>query len=436
MTKLTSDPGRAYVWTWLPDHTEPVVAGVVRQRGDLMTFQYGKTYLDRPDAISLYRPELPLRSGWIEPGDTLSMAGCLRDGSPDAWGRRVIESRFGVPENSLTEISYLLASGTNRFGAIDFQESPTNYETREGHATLAELQRAAELLGAGQLLNPALSEALVHGTSIGGARPKVLITDDQSEQWIAKLSARSDILPVVNAEATALQLAEAAGLRVPRSQVIRSLGRDVLLVRRFDRPAPGQRLHVVSGLTMAGEDEMAARYVTYPDLLDVLRAQSDRPETVGPELFERIVFNIAISNSDDHARNHAAFWDGKNVALTPAYDLAPGNRSGDIATQAMAIDRNGNRTSTFGTCLNAAGVYGLTTFQAREVIDRVVTAIHDEWEIAADRSRLSELDRGRLWGRQFLNPAASYDLPRATAVTLPGPSLRRPRDDESGPPPR
>lgn len=235
-------------------------------------------------------------------------------------------------------------------------------------------------------------------------------THGHGVQWIAKLSASSDVLPVVNAEATSLLLARAAGLRVPESRVMRSLDRDVLLVRRFDRGGLGRRRHVVSGLTMAGEDELAARYVTYPDILDVLRARSAKPDQVGNELFKRIVFNIAISNSDDHARNHAAFWDGEHLDLTPAYDLAPGNRTGDSATQAMAIDRHGNRTSTFGTCISAAGVYGLTKTQARQVVDRIVTAIHDAWNDACEGGRLSALDRERLWGRQILNPAASYDL--------------------------
>lgn len=213
---------------------------------------------------------------------------------------------------------------------------------------------------------------------------------------------------VVNAEAAALWLARKAGIETPNSHVTRSLGRDVLLVRRFDRPAGGGRRHCVSGLTLVGLDEMQARYATYPMLLDVLREHATSPESVGPVLLKRIVFSIAIGNSDDHARNHAVFWDGRHVTLTPAFDLAPGPRSGETATQAMAIGRDGQRGSQFVTCLEVAGEYGLSRGQAREIIEGVVETITAHWAQAADHGRLTENDRWHLWRRQFLNPYASY----------------------------
>lgn len=400
---------QVYVWTWLPGHREPVVAGLARVRGNRMEFGYGRSYLARPEAISLYGPELPLQEGWTEPLGLLRMPNSLRDGSPDAWGRRVIESRIGADENSLPEIGYMLESGSNRLGAIDFQVSPTLYESRRDSASLDELHEAARRLQEGRPLTTVAEEALVHGTTIGGARPKVLVDDGDGTQWIAKLSASSDsVFSVVNAEATALELARRSGINVPESKVTRSLGRDALLVRRFDRTSDGGRRHVVSGLTMAQEDEMHARYVTYPGILDVLREHGSKPETVGSELFDRIVFNMAISNTDDHARNHAAFWDGEHLSLTPAYDLAPGNRSGDTASHVMAFDRDGTRESRFAAAVRAAPVYGLTAQQARERIDRIVESIHDNWDEAVDVSRLAQADKDRLWRRQILNPATSY----------------------------
>lgn len=254
-------------------------------------------------------------------------------------------------------------------------------------------------------LTESLQAALVRGTSIGGARPKVLVTDGEAHQWIAKLSASSDaVFSVVNAEAAAMELARGAGIEVPETQVVRSLGREVLLVRRFDRAPDGTRRHVVSGLTMAQEHELGARYVGYPDLLDVLREYGSRPETVGSELFDRIVFNMAISNTDDHARNHAAFWDGRQLSLTPAFDLVPGPRSGETAAQAMAIDRQGTRLSSFAAALSAAHVYGLSERQARERIDRIVESVRAHWSEAAEVGRLTVADRTHLWNRQFLNP--------------------------------
>ncbi|TXJ08112.1 MAG: type II toxin-antitoxin system HipA family toxin [Aeromicrobium sp.] len=404
MATSTSD---VYVWTWLPRATEPIVAGRLRRVGGRLEFGYARSYRDNPNAISLYGPELPLAAGWIEPAHGLTLAGAIRDGCPDSWGRRVIETRLQADEGTHLEEVYMLASGTNRLGAIDFQERPDVYAPRIDESPLAELHEAAERLQEGIQLSDSVVEALIHGTSIGGARPKVLVRDEVAGEWIAKLSATSDrFFSVTNAEGTAMSLARRVGIEVPETRVITSLGREVLLVRRFDREPDGQRHHVVSGLTMALEDENAARYVTYPTLNDVLRAHGDT--TAGPALFERIAFNIAISNSDDHARNHAAFWDGRTLKLTPAYDLAPGPRSGETATQAMAYGSDGEKASNFASLFRHAGMYGLNSNEAREVIDRIIDTIESHFAEAADENRVSSADRDYLWRRQFLNPGVLH----------------------------
>ena len=112
---------RLFVWTWLPGASEPVVAGSVTSNGSLLSFTYGRSYLERPDCISLYEPELPLISGAQEPPDGLTIAGVLRDGSPDRWGRSVIERQRNAAPNGLSELDYMRSSGSNRFGALDFQ---------------------------------------------------------------------------------------------------------------------------------------------------------------------------------------------------------------------------------------------------------------------------------------------------------------------------
>lgn len=147
-----------------------------------------------------------------------------------------------------------------------------------------------------------------------------------------------------------IDLARLAGLDVPDSRVTTSLGRDVLLTRRFDRPGGSLRVMVVSGLTMLGLDETESRYGAYPQLLHVLSQFGKCPGEAGAALFQRIAFNIAISNTDA-LRNHAAFWDGQHLDLTPAYDLSPMNRSGETATQAIAYGRDGQRDSNFGALL-------------------------------------------------------------------------------------
>ena len=261
----------------------------------------------------------------------MPIASALRDSGPDRWGQLVILERLhGVhgrdaDPGDLDQITYFLESGSNRIGGLDFQSSPDTYVPRGTTATLDELHDAADALQEGRPLSDELMAALVRGTSIGGARPKALM-DVDGVPFIAKFSSTSDHYPVVNSEALAIELARRVGISVPRSFVTSSLGKDVLMVERFDREPGGKRRLVVSGLTMLGLDEMMSRYATYPDLLDVLRRDGVDPH-VGRKLFERIVFNVAVGNSDDHARNHAAFWDGQNLDLTPAYDLCPQTRS-------------------------------------------------------------------------------------------------------------
>jgi len=400
-----------YVWTWLPDQTEPVLAGRVDQAGALVTCVYALRYRARPDAISLFAPELPLRPGVQEPVDGLTIAGVLRDGSPDRWGRGVIERRRGAAPNSLSEIDYMLGSSSNRFGALDFQASPENYVPRDDSATLDELHEAAIILDEGGELTAGLDAALLHGTSLGGARPKATLTGSDGSEWLAKFASSDDrVFSVVNAEGAMLELARRVGINVPESRVVSSLGKEVLLVRRFDRDATGRRHHVVSGLTMAQTDEMYARYVSYPQILDVLRMYAKDATQPGPELFRRIAMNIAISNNDDHARNHAAFWDGRHLELTPAYDLAPGQRSGDTFEQAMAYGRgdHGAKASNFATLVRESETYGLGEAEGRDIINRVVSAIHDNWDDAAEVARLSFADQQNLRRRQILPRAAFF----------------------------
>lgn len=411
---MTSDltPSSAYVWTWLPGSSEPVVAGRVDERAGFVTFTYALSYRARADAISLYTPELPLRPGTMEPLSGLSVPGCLRDGSPDAWGRSVIRYHRAALESDISEIGYMLLSGTNRFGANDFQRSRTEYLPRVDTAPLDELVDAAARVNEGLPLSEPLADALEHGTAIGGARPKVLLRDDEGVEWIAKLSSTSDqAFSLVRAEATYMELARRVGIRVPDTKFIRVRGRDALLVRRFDRTANGGRRHVVSGLTIAAWDEMNGRYATYPQILSGIRSRGPSGAIdPGPEMFDRIAFNIAVGNSDDHARNHAAFWDGSGLELTPAYDLAPNARNGETAFQALSFDTEGvDRVSQFAVLERNARHYGLTAAAGRERVDRITEAIRTHWSDAADVGELSSNDRNQLWGRQVLNPFAFYD---------------------------
>jgi serine/threonine-protein kinase HipA len=231
----------AYVWIWLPSQTDPVVAGLLSRSGKQFVFNYGQSYLKRSDAIAIYHPELPLRAGHLPLLPELNMPNCIRDASPDAWGRRVLINRLlglkgdKAAQVELDELTYLLESGSDRTGALDFQQSATNYVPRQRkNASLKELLQSAERVEAGSLLTAELDEALRHGTSLGGARPKAFI-DAQHKKYIAKFSSRNDVYNVVKAEFIAMRLAATLGLEVAPVQLEKSLDKDVLLIERFDR---------------------------------------------------------------------------------------------------------------------------------------------------------------------------------------------------------
>ncbi|MFN7103369.1 MAG: type II toxin-antitoxin system HipA family toxin [Pseudorhizobium sp.] len=413
-----ADAIEAFVWIWLPGATEPVVAGRLDQDGDRLLFTYGASYRGRKNAIPIYEPELPLQEGAIAPIDGLLMASCIRDGSPDAWGRRVINNRLtgkkldadGAPE--ISELIYLLQSGSDRIGALDFQASATEYVPRRAaQASLDELMEAAALVERGIHLPPALEEALNHGTSIGGARPKALINGD-TKRFIAKFSSSTDTYSVVKAEFIAMRLACASGLDVASVSMTRAAQKDVLLIERFDRrptKAGWTRQAMVSALTILGLDEMMARYASYEDLAEHIRYRFTAPKKTLKELYGRICFNVLCGNTGDHARNHAAFWDGKMMTLTPAYDICPQNRTGTEATQAMLI-KSDARASTLATCLEAAPDYHLNEAEAAALIEQQITTIAEQWQAVCGEAEVSPVDRRLFAGRQFLNSYVSEGL--------------------------
>jgi serine/threonine-protein kinase HipA len=410
----SAPPGEAFVWIWLPDAVAPVVAGRVARDGQFYSFNYGQSYLARRDAMAIYLPELPLRRGAIAPDPPLAMAGCLRDGAPDAWGRRVIINRLtGVKGDAardvdFDELTFLLNSGSDRSGALDFQTSAEIYKPREqANATLEELLEAAGRVERGEPIPAGLDRALFHGSSIGGARPKALIEDGQ-DKFIAKFSATNDTYAVVKAEFVAMRLAARIGLNVAAVQLVQAAGKDVLLVKRFDRALSQggwTRQAVVSALTLFGLGEMQARWASYGELADVIRARFSNPQDTLHELFARMVFNVLVGNNDDHARNHAAFWDGKWLALTPAYDICPQARTGREANQAMSIDGD-DRRSRLETCRKAAARFLLSDAEARSVIDGQIAEIRDGWDMVCEEADMSAVDRAFLWERQFLNAYA------------------------------
>jgi len=406
----------AFVWIWLPKETQPVVAGKLEDDNGNILFNYGKSYLERINdtnpAISIYEPELPLKSGVLPLLDGLSMPGCIRDSAPDAWGRRVIiNKKLGrkgkdTDTDDLGELTYLLESGSDRIGALDFQASPTEYVPRSAsNVRLEELLESAERVEKGVPLTAELDQALFYGSSIGGARPKALI-EDKGTKYVAKFSSSTDIYSLVKAEYIAMRLAALAGLDVASVKMTQAANKDVLLIERFDRQPSASgwtRRSMVSALTMFGLNDMTARYASYEDLAEIIRYRFIEPKKTLNELFSRLVFNILCGNTDDHARNHAAFWDGKELTLTPAYDICPQGRTGNEASQAMKIS-GGNNLSKLNVCLEAAHHFMLSQEEAKKIFQQIESAIREHWDEVCAEAQLSEVDKNLLWGRQFLNP--------------------------------
>lgn len=410
---MTSEhPDEAFVWVWLPGATEPVVAGRLVPDGPQISFIYGRSYRERGEAFPLYLPELPLRAGLIPPPAGLELHGCIDDASPDAWGRRVIMHRLlgaaaaDSDPAALPSLSYLLLSGSDRSGALDFQASATTYVPRGSVAApLDQLADAADRIERDLPIAPEIEQALMHGSSIGGARPKALV-DDGDRKLIAKFSSASDPYPVVQGEYVAMELARRAGLAVAAVELIETMGRAVLLVERFDRrriDAGWTRRPMVSALTMLGLHEMHVRYGSYVELASIIRARFTEPRATLRELFARITFNVLVGNIDDHPKNHAAFWDGERLTLTPAYDICPQVRSGGEAAQAMAFGEQGQRRSRVADCIDAASTYLLTEAEAQAIVASQIDVIRREWADVCDRAGLGDRARKYFWGRQFLN---------------------------------
>lgn len=407
---MTSDaPTEAYVWIWLPDATEPVVGGRLDRSEGRYVFSYGRSYLERADAVAIYEPELPLDDFEHESLDG-PMPLCIDDAAPDSWGRSVINAKLGAVGAELDPIVYLLESGSDRVGAIDFQASATDYAPRAPvHAPLDQLMTAADKIDAGETIDEDLAAALVNGTPLGGARPKTLI-DDDGVKLLAKFSRPSDTFLWTQSEYVAMELARRAGLDVAPVRFVETMGRGVLLVERFDRSPTGARRRVVSAATILSmQTIVAAQHFSYLELADEIRAHFVQPDATLRELFSRIMFNILVGNTDDHARNHAAFVLDDGLALTPAYDVSPQPRSGEVARHPRFGESDSGREGRIAALVDAAPNYHLTIDEGREIAERQVDTIHREWDEVCDAAGLTTAQRDGLLKGPILNPYAFYE---------------------------
>ena len=348
-----------FVFAHLAQGWAPAGRLVLTQEREVIasSFAYGTRYIERPDAFEIDPVSLDLadkarvRGAELFPVNQLTQFGGIRDAAPDAWGRRVIEAQRRVPANSLSEADYLLAAGSDRVGALDVRDA-LNSPAQAGAAQvqyLPYLLEAAERVDQGLPIPTTLTDFFGSAPGAGGARPKASVRDEAGLLWLAKFPAVGDAFDVAQAECCTLQLAKRCGLSVPEVRVQDIGGKSVLLIRRFDRywqapgstngadtvlhetlPTPGlteHRLPFVSGLTLVACDEFESRLKGYGDLALAVRAtvHTAHIRTDSEELFARMVFNIFVSNDDDHLRNHGFVRDPRlpGWRLSPLYDVVP-----------------------------------------------------------------------------------------------------------------
>ena len=397
-----------YIWIWLPNEYKPVVCGKLAADNSTYRFVYGRSYLQRKNSIALDPFELPLKEGVFSPSYG-TMHSVIRDAAPDAWGRRVLIYKSGG--QVLTEIDYLLQAGRDRIGALDTSLESTSCPAiqPEVQASLVDLINATDKVETGQPLPESLANALLHGSSVGGARPKSLLTD-KNDKWIAKFSSSTDHYPVVRSEYAAMWLAGQCGIKVPVIKLIKKLGKDVLLVKRFDRKLINdqwQRHFLISGLTALQLHETEAVLASYPELASFIRRSSMHYPADAHQLFRRMVFNILIGNTDDHARNHAFFWDGLYHSLTPAYDICPMLRAGQSANQAMIVGNSG-RESSIRNALSQSEQFALSHSEAQAIQEELLETIQEKWDQAAEHASLSKNESNILKRATILSPACFY----------------------------
>jgi serine/threonine-protein kinase HipA len=399
--KSTND---TFVWIWLPGKINPIVVGQISKEDGIYSFHYGQSYLENTEAIALSPLELPLRSGNFIPEGIHNIHSCLRDAAPDAWGRRLIDYQYSAMNPN--ELDYMLLSGSNRIGALDFQASSTEYKSREiKNIHLEDFIKVAELIEKNQPIAAELAPLLMRGTSIGGARPKAIIYDDHTG-FIAKFGLSTDTYNIIKAEYISMRLAKLAGINVAEVKLHSIVDKNVLLVKRFDRyhveNGIARRL-MLSGLSLLGLNEMEARYASYMDLADMIRHKFVEHKQNLQELYKRLVFNVLIGNTGDHARNTSAFWDGKALTLTPAYDICPQMRVGQIATQAMAINGIEGNYSTLRNVLSISESFQISPSDAENLIEKMLADIEGLWTKVCEEADLQVTEREMLWGKIVFN---------------------------------
>lgn len=370
------------------------------------TFEYNANWLGSPARFAL-EPALVLGGGPQHTPQGRALFGAFGDSAPDRWGRNLIQrderrraQAEGRAPRSLGEVDFVLGVGDiARQGALRFKETPDGPFLASGEgASVPPLIRLGELLNAAMRVaangedDGDLRLILAPGSSLGGARAKASVLDLQGQLSIAKFPQIDDAYPIMQWEAVALDLARHAGIEVPTWRLEQVADRTALLLRRFDRDGD-VRVPFLSAMSMLGAADNEDH--SYLEIVDALRQFGSQPEQDCAQLWRRIVFNILISNTDDHLRNHGFLFDGVGGwCLSPAYDMNPTPLDVKARILSLAIDE-ADDTASLDVALGMARQCGLKQPAAKEIIGEVQTAVA-QWRVCAATQGLTGRDIGRM----------------------------------------
>ena len=378
---------------------------LTRKNRETATFEYDAEWLQHPARFAL-EPALHLGPGPFHTAAGMPMFGAIGDSAPDRWGRALMRrmerrraKREGGAPRTLHEVDYLLlVDDEARIGALRFANTLGGPYLRQEEA-----KRIPPLIDLPRLLSATdhvledtdsdedLKLLFAPGSSLGGARPKASVRDKDNQLAIAKFPRQDDEYNVVVWEAVALQLARNAGIAVPDSRVEDVGGRPVIVLRRFDRNAQ-QRIPFLSAMSMLGARDNETH--SYMEIADGLRQHGAAPKEDIQSLWRRVVFNILISNTDDHLRNHGFVYQGpRGWRLSAAYDLNPVPVDVKPRVLTTAIDEE-DTTASLELALEVAAYFELNDGEARQIAAEVAHSVN-RWRQVATVHHLTknEIDR-------------------------------------------
>lgn len=370
------------------------------------SFEYDRTWIKSKDQM-LFDPDIQFYSGPQFPSDKENF-GIFLDSMPDTWGRTLMKRRVsqqakenGEKPRTLYDIDYLLGVyDESRMGALRFKtelDGPfldnNNTSPTPPWSSIRELQNAAKMLendDDNKEIQKWLSVLMAPGSSLGGARPKANILDENKELWIAKFPSKNDTIDKGAWEMLAYELALKAGINMAPSKIEKIAGKyNTFFTKRFDREKE-QRIHFASAMTMTSnsEDTIRDSMPSYLDIADFIQNYGVNINENLQQLWRRIIFNIAVSNTDDHLRNHGFILTNEGWILSPAYDINP---SIDKDGLALNIDTHNNELD-FNLAISVGEYFRLDNSQMDKIINEVIEAV-SSWKVIAQKIGISRAEQ-------------------------------------------